>query len=139
MKNTTTPIRIGDLAKRTGCEVVTIRYYEKEGLLPEPARSEGNFRLYDNSHVERLQFIRHCRSLDMPLSDVRALLALRDDQGQECDEVITLLDARILEVESRVEALQTLKRHLVTLRERCGGAQCVESCGILQDLAYHAY
>lgn len=133
------PIRIGELASRTDCEVVTIRYYEKEGLLPEPARSEGNFRLYDETHVERLQFIRHCRSLDMPLSDVRTLLALRDDQSQECDEVITLLDSRILEAESRIEALIILKQHLVTLRERCGGAQCVESCGILQDLAHHAY
>jgi len=50
-------IRIGDLAKRSGCEVVTIRYYEKEGLLPKPARSGGNFRLYGEAHIERLQFI----------------------------------------------------------------------------------
>ncbi|WP_354687858.1 MerR family transcriptional regulator, partial [Cupriavidus necator] len=60
-------IRIGELAKRTDCEIVTIRYYEKEGLLPEPARSSGNFRLYGDVHVERLQLIRHCRSLDMTL------------------------------------------------------------------------
>lgn len=139
MKKTTTPIRIGELARRTGCEAVTIRYYEKEGLLPEPARSDGNYRLYDEAHVERLQFIRHCRSLDMPLSNVRALLELRDDQGHECEEVITLLNARILEVESRVEALLNLKQHLVTLRARCGGARCAESCGILQDLAQQAY
>ena len=63
-------IRIGDLAKRSGCEVVTIRYYEKEGLLPKPARSGGNFRLYGEAHAERLQFIRHCRSLDMTLSEI---------------------------------------------------------------------
>ena len=72
-------IRIGDLAKRSGCEVVTIRYYEKEGLLPKPARSGGNFRLYGEAHIERLQFIRHCRSLDMTLSEIRALLGLRDN------------------------------------------------------------
>lgn len=71
-------IRIGALAKRSGCEVVTIRYYEKEGLMPKPARSGGNFRLYGDVHIERLQFIRHCRSLDMTLSEIRALLGLRD-------------------------------------------------------------
>jgi DNA-binding transcriptional MerR regulator len=65
-------IRISDLAKRSGCEVVTIRYY---GLLPKPARSGGNFRLYGD--IERLQFIRHCRSLDMRLAEIRTLLSLR--------------------------------------------------------------
>lgn len=132
-------IKIGELARRAGCEVVTVRYYEQQGLLPEPDRSYGNFRLYDESHVERLQFIRHCRSLDMPLRDIRSLLALQDDQTQACDEVITLLEGRILEVENRVEALLTLKQHLMTLRERCSGEQCVESCGILQDLVHHAH
>ena len=77
-------IRIGELAQRTRCEVVTIRYYEKEGLLPAPARSSGNFRLYGDAHIERLQFIRHCRSLDMTLSEVRALLGLRDNPTQDC-------------------------------------------------------
>lgn len=71
-------IKIGELAKRTGCEVVTIRYYEKEGLLPEPARSDGNFRLYGAAHVERLRFIRHCRSLDMSLSEIRTLFVNAD-------------------------------------------------------------
>ena len=68
-------IRIGDLAKRSGCEVVTIRYYEKEGLLPKPARSGGNFRLYGEAHIERLQFIRHCRSLDMTLLQIAWIVA----------------------------------------------------------------
>ncbi|MHB1247791.1 MAG: MerR family transcriptional regulator, partial [Sulfuriferula sp.] len=60
-------IKIGELAKRTACQVETIRYYEREGLLSPPARSAGNFRLYGNAHVDRLHFIRHCRSLDMSL------------------------------------------------------------------------
>lgn len=60
-------MKIGELAKLTDCQVETIRYYEREGLLPEPARSEGNYRLYTQAHVERLTFIRNCRSLDMTL------------------------------------------------------------------------
>lgn len=76
-------IRIGELAQRTGCEVVTIRYYEKEGLLPEPARSSGNYRLYGEEQVKRMQFIRHCRSLDMSLGEIRTLLNLWDSPTQD--------------------------------------------------------
>ena len=127
-------IKIGELARRTECQTVTIRYYEKEGLLPEPTRSEGNFRLYREAHVERLQFILHCRSLDMTLSDVRALLRYRDTPDQDCGEINALLDKHIQQVELRVEELSQLKRHLVALREKCAGAQTAESCGILQGL-----
>ncbi len=70
-------MKIGELAKLTDCQVETIRYYEKENLLPEPARSEGNYRLYTQAHVERLTFIRNCRSLDMTLEEIRSLLSLR--------------------------------------------------------------
>lgn len=128
-------IKIGELAKRTGCEVVTIRYYEKEGLMPEPPRSEGNFRLYGDTHVERLQFIRNCRSLDMTLGEVRALLKLRDTSVQGCGDVNTLLDEHIHAVEDRVEALLRLKQHLVSLREKCSGTWPTDSCPILQGLS----
>lgn len=127
-------IRIGELAKRTRCEIVTIRFYEKEGLLPEPARSVGNFRLYGDTHVERLQFIRNCRSLDMTLEEIRTLLGLRDNPNQDCGEVNALLDGHIQLVEARVEALMQLKNHLTVLRERCSGPRQVEACGILQGL-----
>jgi Cd(II)/Pb(II)-responsive transcriptional regulator len=128
-------IKIGELAKRTRCEIVTIRYYEKEGLLPKPARSDGNFRLYGDAHVECLQFIRHCRSLDMTLVEIRALLELRDNPNQNCDEVNVLLDGHIQQVEARMETLLQLKQRLVVLRNTCTGARAVESCGILHGLS----
>jgi Cd(II)/Pb(II)-responsive transcriptional regulator len=128
-------IRIGELAKRTGCQVVTVRYYETEGLLPLPMRSGSNYRLYDDAHVERLQFIRHCRSLDMTLAEVRALLSYRDAPTQDCGEVNALLEKHIQQVEVRVEALLQLKRHLLALREKCSGARAAASCGILQGLS----
>ena len=127
-------IKIGELAKRTGCEVVTIRYYEKEGLLPKPARSGGNFRLYGDAHIERLQFIRHCRSLDMTLSEIRALLGLRDNSAQDCGEINILLDTHIQQVKVRVESLLQLMQHLLALREQCSGARPVQACGILRGL-----
>lgn len=134
-------IRIGELAKRAGCPVVTIRYYETEGLLPPPTRSGSNYRLYDHAQVERLQFVRHCRSLDMTLAEVRALLSYRDMPTQDCGEVNALLDKHIHQVEVHVETLLQLKRHLLVLREKCSGARAAASCGILQglsDCACHA-
>ena len=128
-------IKIGELAKRTRCEIVTIRYYEKEGLLPKPARSDGNFRLYGDAHVECLQFIRHCRSLDMTLGEIQALLDLRDNPNQDCGEVNALLDGHIQQVEARMETLLQLKQRLVVLRNTCTGARAVESCGILHGLS----
>jgi DNA-binding transcriptional MerR regulator len=71
-------IKIGELARRTTCRVETIRFYEKEGILPPPPRSTGNYRLYGKQHVDLLLFIRRCRSLDMTLDEVRRLLLIRD-------------------------------------------------------------
>lgn len=127
-------MKIGELAKQTGCEIVTIRYHEKEGLLPKPARSGGNFRLYSAPHTERLQFIRHCRSLDMTLGEIRTLLDLRDNPNQNCGEVNALVDGHIQQVQARVEALLQLKKHLVILRESCSGTEKADVCGILEGL-----
>ena len=89
-------MKIGELAKLTDCQVETIRYYEREGLLPEPARSEGNYRLYTQAHVERLTFIRNCRSLDMTLEEIRSLLNLRDSPQDQCESVNALIDEHII-------------------------------------------
>jgi len=128
-------IRIGELAKRTEYQAETIRYYEKEGLLPEPSRSDGNYRLYGEEHIERLRFIRHCRTLDMALGDVRTLLKYRDTPDEDCGDVNALLDEHIHAVAVRVEELMQLKRHLTVLREKCSSSKPTESCGILQALS----
>ena len=128
-------IKIGDLARFTECQVETIRYYEKEGLLPSPPRSVGNFRLYGEAHVERLQFIRHCRSLGMTLADVRTLLGYRDTPSEDCGAINALLDQHIRQVEVRVTELIQLKGHLTALRDSCAGARPTPACGILEGLA----
>lgn len=128
-------LKIGALAKRTDCKVETIRFYEKEKLLPEPARSEGNFRLYGESHVERLHFIRHCRSLDMTLDEIRVLLGYRDTPERTCDAINDLVDAHIRQVDERMAELHSLKNHLLALREKCGSTHTAERCGILQGLS----
>lgn len=127
--------KIGQLSKATGCQVETIRFYEQEGLLPAPARNAGNYRLYETAHVERLQFIRHCRSLDMPLNDVRLLLSLRDAPGESCQEVNQLLDQRIVQVEQRISELNALQGQLSVLRGRCQTGSAARDCGILRELS----
>lgn len=129
------PIKIGELAKRTGATVETIRYYEKEQLLPAPSRSAGNYRLYSETHMARLQFILHCRTLDMTLDEVRTLLQYWDEPDRECGDVNNLLDEHIRAVEIRMKELTQLKQHLIALRQKCISEASAESCGILNSLA----
>jgi Cd(II)/Pb(II)-responsive transcriptional regulator len=127
-------LKIGELAKHTGSQVETIRYYEREGLLPAPARSEGNYRLYGTAHLERLQFIRHCRSLDMTLNEIRSLLSFRDVPEESCSAVNTLLDKHIEHVAHRIRDLQALQKQLKALRGLCQSTQATKDCEILQTL-----
>jgi Cd(II)/Pb(II)-responsive transcriptional regulator len=127
-------MKIGELAKRAHCQVETVRYYEREGLLAAPARSEGNYRLYQAQHLERLLFIRNCRTLDMTLDEVRSLLTLMDDPQQSCEQVNQLIDAHIGHVQTRVSNLQQLQQQLIALRQSCSSEQGIQQCGILQQL-----
>ena len=128
-------MKIGELATASSTPIETIRYYEREGLLPAPARTSGNFRIYEAAHRERLQFIRHCRGLDMSLDEVRVLLRVREDPGADCGDVNALLDAHIGHVSRRIRELRALEHQLKDLRQRCGGARPADRCGILSGLA----
>ncbi|WP_044612194.1 Cd(II)/Pb(II)-responsive transcriptional regulator [[Enterobacter] lignolyticus] len=127
-------VKIGELSKRTGCPIGTIRYYEKEGLLPETDRNQGNFRVYTEEHIERLTFILHCRALEMTLNEVKVLLKYREDTNLNCDEVNILVDRHIHQIEVRVEMLSQLKQKLIALRKSCSGSRKTESCGVLKKL-----
>ncbi|MHC6227922.1 Cd(II)/Pb(II)-responsive transcriptional regulator [Pseudomonas sp. X10] len=125
-------MKIGELAKATDCAVETIRYYEREQLLPAPARSEGNYRLYTQTHVERLTFIRNCRTLDMTLDEIRSLLRLRDSPEAQCESVNALIDEHIEHVQARIDGLLALQAQLVELRQHCHAQEA--QCSILQHL-----
>ena len=125
---------IGELSRRTGCGIETIRYYEHEGLLPKPGRTGGNFRRYGQEHAELLSFIRHSRSLDMALNEIRILLRFRSAPDENCGEVNALLDTHIGHVKERIAELQRLGGQLRALRDKCGGGKSAEQCGILQGL-----
>lgn len=129
-------LKIGELATLTDCKVETIRYYEREGLMPMPPRSGGNYRRYNEEHVERLTFIRHCRSLDMTLDEIRMLLGFHDRPEEICGDVNVLLDRHIAQVDARITHLLTLKKQLWGLRQLCGDGRAARDCGILKELAH---
>jgi len=129
-------MRIGEVAQAASCQTETIRYYEQAGLLPKTARTGSNYRRYSTEHVERLVFIRHARSLDMTLEEIRALLAIRDAPERNCSEVNTLVDQHIVHIAARIRALNALKKQLQDLRGHCQRAQAAKDCRILQQLAH---
>lgn len=127
-------MRIGELSAATGVDIETVRYYEKRGLLPAPARRRNGYRSYNRTHVERLAFIRHCRALDMPLADVQSLLELIARPESACGDVDGLIDAHLRRVQERLSSLRALEQELRGLRARCGAQDRVEACGIVHEL-----
>lgn len=124
-------LSIGTLADLTGCKVVTIRYYEQIGMLPEPGRSAGGHRVYDRHHLERLLFIRKARELGFPLETVRGLLALSErSDDAPCAEVDRMATARLLEVKAKIADLTALQATLERLLDQCGHTT-IDECRIL--------
>ena len=128
-------MRIGELAKVTRTPIETIRFYEREHLLPATARTEGNYRIYGAPHEDRLSFIRRCRSLDMALDEIRTLLRFKDAPRENCGQVNALLDDHIGHVAARIRELKDLEKQLKILREQCQEVQGAQDCGILKELS----
>lgn len=132
-------MRIGELGQSTGVDIETIRYYERAGLLPPPARQANGYRAYGAAHLERLAFIRHCRALDMPLAEVRRLLGFLDHPQSDCGDVNCLIDAQLARVRARLASMRALERQLERLRGRCNEEHATTECGILHELVAAAH
>jgi Cd(II)/Pb(II)-responsive transcriptional regulator len=131
-------MRIGELARRAGVEKQTIRYYEREGLLEAPARTASGYRTYGPQHLERLNFVRHCRSLDMSLAEVKRLIDLAGNASVSCDEVDELVRNHLERVRAKRAALEALEAQLSSLSAQCASGQRVADCGILGELIHAA-
>lgn len=130
-------LSIGALARRAGCTVPTIRYYESIGLLPEGPRTEAGRRLYGEAAVQRLSFIRRCRAFGFSVPQVRELVERIDDSQRPCAEVRDVAARHLAEVQSRLAELQALERQLTGIVARCdlacaGGPSA--DCTILEEL-----
>lgn len=127
-------IPIGELARRTGVKVPTVRYYEQIGLLPSPPRTEGQQRRYDADHVARLNFIRHARELGFEVVAIRELLAMNAKPEQSCAEVDEMARRHIEEIDHRIAHLTTLRAELQRTLDECGRGRVCE-CRVIETLA----
>lgn len=127
-------LKSGDLARRAGVNPETLRYYEREGLLPEPLRSESGYRLYSVADVKRVQFIRRSQELGFSLKEIRELLALKMDASQPASTVKQLTEQKILVIEEKIQSLQAMKQELLSLVKTCSGEGSVDHCPILKNL-----
>jgi DNA-binding transcriptional MerR regulator len=125
---------IGPIAKQTGVKVPTIRFYESIGLLPAPPRSEGNRRLYDESAVRRLRFIRHARELGFEVEAIRQLLTLADDPGRPCHEADAIARSHLAAIDGRLARLAALRAEVQCMVDQCSSGT-ISECRVIESLA----
>lgn len=128
------PLRRGELALRTGCNLETIRYYEKIGLLPQPSRTRNGYRAYDATHEQRLRFILRGRALGFDIMEIRGLLALMNGGHQTCAEVKARTDLHLADIHAKIADLQRMARVLTRTAAQCSG-DMVPECPIIDALA----
>lgn len=126
-------MKIGELANATATNVETVRYYEKIGLLPPPARTSSNYRAYGDAHLARLSFIRRARDLGFTLDAVRELLTLSDDKSQSCEAVDGIARVHLGEVDRKIADLTALRTELARVLGSCRHGT-VADCQIIETL-----
>ena len=129
-------LRIGQLATRTGITNETLRFYESRGLLTEPRRSDAGYRLYTEADVSKVEFIVRAKRMGFGLKDIAELLSLRvERESSTCGEVKDLAEAKLAEIEIRIEELKRMKNALQQITEACcGGDEPAVHCTILNSL-----
>ncbi|TXH38901.1 MAG: MerR family transcriptional regulator [Rhodospirillaceae bacterium] len=127
------PLQRAEIAKRTGCNLETVRYYEKVGLLPEPPRTEGGHRAYDANHERRLRFILRARELGFALDEVRTLLRLVDERDAPCGEVRDVAAAHLRDVQTKIADLRRMERVLKETVAQCADGARPE-CPLVESL-----
>lgn len=126
-------LQIGELSRRTGCNIETIRYYERIAVLPTPARSAGRYRVYDTADVRRLAFIRRARELGFTLDEVRALLGLAADESA-CADVRELAEKHLAAVRAKIADLQAMEHVLADAVRHCAAGE-MPGCPIIDALS----
>ena len=127
-------LKIGEVAERGGVNLQTIRYYERERLLPEPPRLESGYRMFPESTVRRVRFIKRAQEIGFSLGEIRELLSLRMDAQRERTEVLTLAQAKMTDIDGKIRTLKEMKAVLNRLMERCSGCGPASECPILESI-----
>lgn len=127
-------MRIGELAKRAGVSVDTVRYYEREGILPPADRAESGYRCYLPDDVARLQFLRRAKALGFTLTEIAELLALSGQRGADMVTMRTAAETKLADVNAKLTELERIRAGLQTLITACPGHGAMASCPILAAL-----
>jgi len=125
---------IGALSKQTGCNIETIRYYEKAGLLPTPARSPAGYRRYGSTHLRRLTFIRRARALGFSIEEVRTLLKLADERKRPSAEARIVADVHLKDVQAKIADLRAMERVLRETVAQCASGRSAD-CPLIEALS----
>jgi MerR family mercuric resistance operon transcriptional regulator len=128
-----TTLSIGALSQLTGCNIETIRYYERIGVLPDPPRTEGGHRSYGGNHLKRLTFVRRSRELGFTLDEIRSLLGMVDGGDYTCGEVLGLAREHLGAIQAKIRDLKRLQQTLANIAAQCGGG-AVPECPIIDAL-----
>jgi DNA-binding transcriptional MerR regulator len=129
-------LTIGEVAKRSGVKIPTIRYYEQIGLLPPAPRTDANRRRYSDAETHRLGFIHHARELGFDIEAIRTLLTLQDNPDQSCETADIIARARLTEIERRIASLTALKSELEAMVESCRHG-ILADCRVIEVLSDH--
>ena len=127
-------LMIGDLAKRTGTKVNTVRFYEDIGLLPVAARTPSGRRTYQESDLKRLAFIRHGRALGFSIDEIRSLMKLSDEPDRDCGEAGAIAQRHLVDIEQRIARLELLRDELRTVATSCAGGESSQ-CRVIELIA----
>ena len=129
-------LTIGDLSRRTGVKIPTIRYYEQMGLLAPPERSEGNQRRYTPEERDRLAFIKHARDLGLKIEAIRELIELSGHPNRQCVDADRIAAEQLQAVRDKINRLRRLERELARIAAGCEGEQ-IKDCYVFRALASH--
>lgn len=124
---------IGEVSKRTGCNIETIRYYERIGLLADPPRTEGGHRIYDAEHVKELAFILRSRELGFSIDEIRSLMLLADGHEGTCDQVRIIAIDHADQVHRKINDLRRMEKKLREMASECVGGT-VPTCPVIDTL-----
>lgn len=127
-------MKIGEISKLTGLSIDAIRFYEKSGLIKGPSRSESGYREYTLDSVEILNFISHCRSLDIPIAELKKLLKVRSGTAKSCREANEVINEQLLNLRSRIKELKNLEKQLAELQSVCNEELDPSECQIIRSL-----
>lgn len=125
---------IGKVARLTDVGIETIRFYEREGLIPEPPRRESGYRQYPRVTIDRILFIKRAKDLGFTLAEINELLSLRVGSGTTCADVKRKADQKIEDVKTKIKSLKRIQKALEKLTHQCRGKGSVSECPILEAL-----